>query len=135
MTTPGRLAFHHAAIQCADLDRCERFYRDVLGLTVLRRWPREGGGDRSVWLSVGEGGAEGFLALERADEAPERRPWRDGKPGLHLLALRIAPSERRGWEGRLEAAGVRVAHRTRWTVYFHDPEGNRIGLTHYPHDA
>jgi len=127
------LAYHHVAIQCADLARCERFYREVLGLPVLRRWPRDEGGDRSVWLALGEGG--GFLALERADEAPEPRPWRDGRPGLHLVALRIAPSERRAWEDRLEEAGIRVVHRTRWTIYFHDPEGNRIGLTHYPEDA
>ncbi|WP_242335337.1 MULTISPECIES: VOC family protein [Anaeromyxobacter] len=129
------LAFHHLAIQCADLDRCETFYRDLLGLPVLKRWPREeGGGDRSVWLSVGEG--EGaFLALERAEERPEQRPWRDGRAGLHLLALRISPSERGAWEDRLDEAGVRVIHRTRWTIYFHDPEGNRIGLTHYPHDV
>jgi catechol 2,3-dioxygenase-like lactoylglutathione lyase family enzyme len=125
------LAFHHVAIQCADLDLCERFYRGVLGLPVLRRWPRDGGGDRSVWLSVGP---EGFLALERADDRPEVRPWRDGKPGLHLVALHIPASERAAWEARLEGAGVRVVHRTRWTVYFHDPEGNRVGLTHYPHD-
>jgi glyoxylase I family protein len=127
-------ALHHVAIQCADLARCERFYREVLGLPVLRRWPRDGGGDLSVWLSTGEGGS-GFLALERADEAPAPRPWRDGKPGLHLVALRISASERSAWEDRLEAADVPVVHRTRWTIYFHDPEGNRIGLTHYPEDA
>jgi catechol 2,3-dioxygenase-like lactoylglutathione lyase family enzyme len=129
------LAFHHLAIQCADLARCERFYCDVLGLPVLRRWSREGGGERSVWLAVGEGDAGGFLALERADDPPEQRPWRDGRAGLHLVALRIAPSERRTWEDRLEAAGVQVVHRTRWTIYFHDPEGNRVGLTHYPDDV
>jgi catechol 2,3-dioxygenase-like lactoylglutathione lyase family enzyme len=130
------LAFHHLAIQCADLERCERFYREVLGLEVLRRWPREeGAGDRSVWLSVGEGDAGGFLALERAEEAAEPRPWRDGRAGLHLVALRIGPGERRRWEDLLETAGVRVVHRTRWTIYFHDPEGNRVGLTHYPEDV
>lgn len=130
------LAFHHLAIQCADLDRAERFYREVLGLEVLRRWPRDGGGDRSVWLSMGEGG---FVALERAGDRPQEAPppaaWRDGRPGLHLLALRIAPAERPRWEARLEEAGVPVVHRTRWTIYFHDPEGNRIGLSHHPHDA
>ncbi|ACG73121.1 Glyoxalase/bleomycin resistance protein/dioxygenase [Anaeromyxobacter sp. K] len=126
-------ALHHLAIQCADLSRCERFYREVLGLEVLRRWPREeGGGDRSVWLALGEGQ---FLALERAEEAPAPRPWRDGKPGLHLVALRIGPDERRAWEDRLEEAGVQVVHRTRWTIYVLDPEGNRIGLSHHPHDA
>jgi len=129
------LALHHLAIQCADLGRCERFYRDVLGLPVLRRWPREEGGDRSVWLSVGSVAAAGFIALERAEGPPERRAWRDGSPGLHLVALRIAPGERRGGEDRLDAAGVLVVHRTRWTIYFHDPEGNRIGLTHHPDDG
>lgn len=128
------LGFHHLAVQCADIALCEAFYRDVLGLPVLRRWPREGGGDRSVWLAVGESGGAGFIALEHADVPAEARPWRDGRPGLHLVALHIAPSERRAWEDRLESAGVMVVHRTRWTIYFHDPEGNRIGLTHYPQD-
>lgn len=127
-------AFHHLAVQCADLERCERFYREVLGLEVLRRWPRAGagGGDRSVWLSLGEG--EGFLALERAERAPLPRPWRDGLAGLHLVALRIEPGERAAWEARLSRAGIEVVHRTRWTLYFLDPEGNRIGLSHHPHE-
>jgi glyoxylase I family protein len=129
------LSFHHVAVQCADLGRCERFYREVLGLEVLRRWPLpDGGGDRSVWLAVG--GAAGFLALERAGEAAAGadHPWRDGKAGLHLLALRIEPGERRGWEERLAAAGVAVVHRTRWTLYVRDPDGNRIGLSHWPEE-
>jgi catechol 2,3-dioxygenase-like lactoylglutathione lyase family enzyme len=125
------LAFHHLALQCADLAACERFYREVLGLEVLRRWPRAEGGDRSVWLGVGDG----FLALERADHPPAPPPWRDGRAGLHLVALRIAPSERAAWEERLAARGVEIVHRTRWTIYVRDPEGNRVGLSHWPDDA
>jgi catechol 2,3-dioxygenase-like lactoylglutathione lyase family enzyme len=123
---------HHVAIQCADLHRCEAFYRQVLGLEELRRWPRPEGGDRSVWLSLG-GGA--FLALERAEEPPAALPWRDGRPGLHLLALRIGAGERAAWEARFAEAGVEVVHRTRWSIYVRDPEGNRIGLSHHPEDA
>lgn len=131
------LAIHHVAVQCVDLPACERFYREVLGLPVARRWPAEGeaaGQDRSVWLSTGQGS---FLALERAEASPASAPraWRDGLAGLHLLALRIAPAERAGWEARLAAAGVPVVHRTRWTLYVRDPEGNRIGLSHHPEDA
>jgi catechol 2,3-dioxygenase-like lactoylglutathione lyase family enzyme len=122
------LSFHHLAVQCADLARCERFYREVLGLAVLRRWPRAEGGDRSVWLAVGEG----FLALERADRDPGPEPWREGRPGLHLVALRIPRVERAAWESRLAERGVEVVHRTRWTLYCRDPEGNRVGLSHYP---
>jgi glyoxylase I family protein len=125
------LAFHHIAIQCADLTACERFYREVLGLEVLRRWPRSDGGDRSVWLKVGDG----FVALERADRPPQPRPWRDGEPGLHLVALRIDVGERVFWEERLAARGIPVVHRTRWTLYVCDPEGNRVGLTHYPEEV
>ncbi|HET9597846.1 MAG TPA: VOC family protein [Anaeromyxobacteraceae bacterium] len=125
-------AIHHVAVQCADLARCERFYREVLGLSVLRRWPREEGGDRSIWLSVGDGS---FVALERSAEPPGEAPWRDGKAGLHLLALRIPAADRARWEARLAEHGVPVVHRTRWTLYLRDPEGNRIGLSHHPDDA
>jgi len=125
---------HHLAIQVRDLPACERFYRNVLDLPLLRRWPRDGGGDRAVWLDLG-GGA--FLALERAEGAEQvdpHPPWRDGRPGYHLLALAIGPGERAAWEARLEAAGAPVVHRTRWTSYVLDPEGNRVGLSHHPED-
>ncbi|HSM93080.1 MAG TPA: VOC family protein [Anaeromyxobacteraceae bacterium] len=129
-------SLHHLAIQCTDLSRCERFYREVLGLQVLRRWPREDGGpgDRSVWLASGEAPGGAFIALERADRPPSERAWNDGAPGLHLAAFRIAASERSAWEGRLAASGVEVVHRSRWTLYVRDPEGNRIGLSHHPDD-
>lgn len=123
--------FHHLAVRCADLAACERFYREVLGLPLLRRWPAAGGGDRSVWLEVGDG----FLALERAGEPRNAPPPGGGAPGLHLLALRIGAGERAAWEERLRAAGVPVAHRTPHTIYVRDPEGNRIGLSHWPDAA
>jgi catechol 2,3-dioxygenase-like lactoylglutathione lyase family enzyme len=122
------LSFHHVAIQCHDLERCERFYREVLGLPLLRRWPRPEGGDRSVWLGAGEG----FLALERAEAPPERAAWRDGRAGLHLVSLRIGPGERDAWRARLAERGVELVHETRWTLYVRDPEGNRVGLSHHP---
>jgi glyoxylase I family protein len=125
------LAFHHLALQCADLAASEHFYREVLGLEVLRRWPREEGGDRSVWLRLGDG----FLALERAEEPPVASGFRTGRAGLHLVALRIEARERARWEARLVALGVSVVHRTRWTLYLRDPEGNRVGLSHHPDDA
>jgi catechol 2,3-dioxygenase-like lactoylglutathione lyase family enzyme len=134
----GRLAVrghHHLAIQVKDLARAERFYREVLGLALVRRWPYEDGtpGDRSVWLSVGSG--EEFVALETCDVDRLPTPFRDPHGGLHLLALRIPAGDRGAWERRLGELEVEIVHRTRWTIYLRDPEGNRIGLSHYPDEA
>lgn len=130
---PSVRGHHHLAIQVKDLARAERFYVDVLGLTVLRRWQWDDGrpGERSVWLSVGAG--EEFLALEACEAERPPAPFRDPHGGLHLLALRILPSERQQWEETLAERGVEVVHRSKWTLYLQDPEGNRIGLSHFPH--
>ena len=126
---------HHLAIQVKDLPAAERFYREALSLRVLRRWAWEDGrpGERSVWLSVGAG--DEFLALESCDAERAPTPFRDPHGGLHLLALRIQAADRSGWEGKFSAQGVEIVHRTRWTLYVRDPEGNRIGLSHFPHEA
>jgi glyoxylase I family protein len=122
---------HHVALRCADLGRCEAFYRDVLGLPVLRRWPGEGSADRSVWLSAGPG----FLALERASSGAAAGPFEDTPPGWQVVALGIARAERPQWESRLAAAGVAVARRTPYSLFLQDPEGNRVALSHWPEEA
>ena len=122
---------HHVALRCVDLERAEGFYRSVLGLEVLRRWPREGGGDRSVWLALGAG----FLALERADGAGEPGGFHQAPAGWHAVALTISLKARPLWEERLAARGVEVARRTRWSLFFSDPEGNRVALTHWPEES
>jgi len=119
---------HHIAVKVADLIRAEAFYAGLLGLPVLRRWPlSDGKGDRSLWLDLGAGA---FLALERAEEDAD---WKsEGAPGLHLLALNIARSEREEWIARLTTAGHPVYQQTDYTIYVRDPEGNRLGLSHWP---
>ena len=121
---------HHVAVQVRDLPTAEAFYTGVLGLPVTRRWPAADG-ERSLWLDAGGGS---ILMLERA--APEARPPSEDPfahlhAGWHVVALRIEASERAAWEARL---GERIVHRTRWTVYVRDPDGNRVALSHYPDD-
>ena len=121
-------AVHHIAIKVRDLARAERFFVQTLDLAVLRRWPaQDGSGERSLWLDLGAGA---FLALERS--ATEREPPAGDDPGLHLLALRIERGERQAWIDRLARAGVPLYHQTAFTIYCQDPEGNRIGLSHWP---
>jgi len=125
---------HHLAIQVRDLAATERFYCDTLGLRVLHRWPAaDGAGERSIWVDTGDGA---FLALEVTAAAPRAPDGDTGAPpypaGLHLVALRIGAGEREAWKERFARAGVVVYHQTAFTIYVRDPEGNRIGLSHYP---
>ena len=123
--------FHHLAIQVYDLERALGFYRDLLGFPELQRHFRDDGSLRSVWVALPDGG---FIALETCAEPPQTEPFRRAAPGYLLLALRIDPQARHDVERELASHGVEIVHRTRWTLYVRDPEGNRIGLSHHPHD-
>lgn len=126
--------FHHLALQAHDVEQVTAFYRDVLGLTEQARHHRPDGSLRSVWLSISGEAAGGFLAIESADGVPEPQSFRTPRPGLLLIALRIAREDRAAVVGALARAQVPIVHQTRWTVYVQDPEGNRVALSHHPAD-
>ncbi|WNG42089.1 VOC family protein [Archangium minus] len=123
--------FHHLAIQVRDVEKVTAFYREVLGLSELKRHYRADGSLRSVWVEVPGGG---FLALEEVAGEPEPGPFRNERPGLFLLAFRIAKAERARVVEAFARAGVALEHETKWTVYVRDPEGNRVALSHHPED-
>ncbi len=121
-------AVHHLAVVVAELARAERFYVEVLGLPVLRRWDDDHGTPRSIWLELG-GGA--FLAVERAAE-PTGARRSELAPGHHCLALCVEVSEREPLRKALAAAGHPVVRESAYTLYVHDPDGNLVGLSHWP---
>ena len=120
------LAVHHVAVLVSDLERAEAFYRHVLGLPVVRRWNDDLGVPRSVWMGL----VGAFLAIEKG--TPQQG---SGGSGWHCVALAIAAQEREPWRARLHAAGVTIERETDHTLYFRDPDGNLIGVTHYPNFA
>lgn len=122
------LSVHHLAVCTTDLAASERFYVDVLGLPVRRRWYREDGTPRAIWLELGEGA---FLALEEVDGGPARV---DESEGWHCVALRITPSERSRWVEQLGAAGHPLVRESDFTIYVRDPGGALVGLSHFPDD-
>ena len=125
------LGFHHLAIQVRDLEAVGAFYRELLGLAELTRHHRADGSLRSVWLALPGGG---FFALEEVDGAPLVEPFRTPRPGVHLVALRLAPEARAAAVAELSRRGIAIEHQTRWTIYVRDPEGNRVALSHHPFD-
>lgn len=132
MTAPRSLGFHHLALQAEDVEAVAAFYRTVLGLKERRRWLRDDGTLRSIWLDVAEDDAAGFLAIEHLPGAP-----RPPEPvlGPTMIALRIEPAARAATLARLEALGVPLVKQTAWTLYVRDPEGTLVGLSHHPFDV
>src|SRR5688572_33318923 len=114
------LGFHHLALKVGQVEAVARFYCDVLALVEIARHHRPDGSLRSVWLALSEADpANGFLAIEAADAEAQQGTGR----GLTLLALRIDRAERARAMAELQRRGIEVVHQTRWTIYFHDPEG------------
>lgn len=120
------LTTHHIALKVESLERCEDFYGRVLGLPAIDHRHDENGAVRSVWFDL----REVILMLERCEK--RRRSQEEESPGWHLLALRISEEERGIWETRLAQAKVAITGRSPYSIYFTDPEGNRLAMSHYP---
>jgi catechol 2,3-dioxygenase-like lactoylglutathione lyase family enzyme len=112
----------HIAIAVSDLDRSERFYREVMGLErVHAEWdpPR-------VLASRGSGMAL-FPAGMHGDEVV-------GAPGILHFAFR---TDRDGFEAAqdsLKARGIEFRfsdHGLSHSIYFEDPDGHQLELTTY----
>jgi len=109
---------HHLAFRTRDLTKLERFYTDALGLSIARR-----DGERSVWLRAGGT----ILMLEQAEEGePDVLP-----ASKELVAFGIEAPDVGRWRRVLEASGIALEGETAFTLYFRDPDGRRIGLSHY----
>jgi catechol 2,3-dioxygenase-like lactoylglutathione lyase family enzyme len=126
------MRIHHLAIQVPHLDDAHEFYAGVLGLAVLRRQ------QHAIWVD-----ADGaILMLEQCSAAAESdgpdvqdRAWMRATPGLFVLALAIDPGARSQWRARLMAAGVTIDHESAFSLYFRDPWGARLALSHHPTPA
>lgn len=121
------LSIHHLAIKAADVAQLAAFYQG-LGLSELRRFYEPAEQLRSVWLQLGEA----ILMIERATEPRPTGPQPKDPPGGFLLALSMHPAEREGWQARLEAAGCAITGQSEFSLYFSDPEGNRLALSSWP---
>ena len=127
MTSIGGV--HHVAIKARDVARVAEFYRDVLGLAEEKRHQDDAGALRSIWLRAGTS----LVMIERAQTPGADNAARDftsDPPGIHLVALTIDAKDRAEFAARLD-----VVHRTDYTLYVLDPEGNRVGLSSYPERA
>ena len=124
MTDPRPSSLHHLALRVAQPDLSARFYKELLGLRELARHPDDAPAGvappRAVWLALGDA----VVMLERS-----LRPPGPADGSAHVLVLAVADLDE--WSARLAAAGVAIVERTAFTLYFHDPDGHRVGVSVY----
>jgi catechol 2,3-dioxygenase-like lactoylglutathione lyase family enzyme len=124
MTSIPRLSFSHMGIYVADLARMEDFYTRVLGFAVTDR---------------GELGATAivFLSLDPAEHhqiiLASGRPQDLSFNPINQVSFRLSElAALRQMARRLKDEGVRdlapVSHGNALSVYFRDPESNRLEL-------
>ena len=109
-----------------DLDRAERFYRDVLGLEVLGR---EAG--RHVFFRVGN--ADVLLLFDADETLKGANLPAHGARGPGHFAFGIAADALDSWRRRLAGHGVAIEKEVEWprgarSLYFRDPAGNAVEL-------
>ena len=119
----------HFGVEVSDLARAERFYTEVLGLSVVTHL-----GDQ-VLLDCG-GQNLALFHVARAPMSPAERQARISHPlGKGHHAFRVSRADFAAARERLTEAGVESARPIDWgdhdCVYFLDPDGNLLEIVSY----
>lgn len=119
-----RLSLGHVGVFATDVERMKRFYTEVLGLTVTDDG-RTSRGTRIVFTSGNPAEHHQVVLVEgRAADSPGT---------IQQLSFRVdSLSELRAGYERVRSGGAGdiapIDHGNSWSVYFRDPEGNRLEI-------
>jgi glyoxylase I family protein len=128
---PRLLGLHHVTAISADLDRTTAFYRDVLGLALVREGVNDDDPDaRHFWFGDARGTAGTLVSFM---EYPELEPGRVGVGSTHHFAFAVGSrSELEGWREHLRARDVpctEIFERGGLrSIYLRDPDGHIVEL-------
>lgn len=121
---------HHVTGVCSDLARTTEFYRDVLGLALLREGHNDDDPDaRHFWF--GEPGGDGILVSFM--EYPALEAGRVGTGSTHHFAFAVGSAEELdAWRDHLRDRGVEctdvfVRGGLR-SIYLRDPDGHVVEI-------
>lgn len=117
----------HIALVVEDVDKARSFYRDILGIAIREEDPEHGG----TFM-----GLEGFghsVDLFARSELPEDRREQLGNQRVHHFAFQVETEDdlKEAYQS-LVSSGVEVVravnHESQHSIYFYDPDGNRVEI-------
>lgn len=131
---PRRLriaGLHHLTLICRDMDRAVAFYRDLLGMRLVKQTRNPDDPDaRHLYFGDSQGTPGTVVSLF---EYPEMEAGRVGVGSTHHFALCVESEEElNGWRDYLRSRGVgctEVLDRTYFkSVYLRDPDGHIVEI-------
>ncbi len=134
MEEPRRLriaGLHHITLICRSLDASTAFYRNLLGMRMVKQTVNEDDrGARHLFFGDDEG-RPGTLVT--CLEYPQLEPGSVGQGSTHHFALAVESEEElHAWRAYLEGQGVactEVMDRTFFkSIYLRDPDGHIVEL-------
>ena len=109
---------HHLAFRTDSIETLARFYQHVVGLE-----PIGGQSGYSVWFRLGDAV---LMVEQRGVDEPEIPPQ-----SREFLGFSVTTVERDVLRTRLHENGVVVEEESEYTTYFRDPDGRRLGASHF----
>ena len=126
------LGIDHAAISVADLERSLRFYTEVLGLKISPREYQKPGVEH--FLDCGTS----LIGLIQGEKTGEKHLLQDAGLGGNHVSFRVPTKDFDRCAEELKTRGVPITFEKKreksWSIYFLDPDGNKLELTAWPQE-
>jgi catechol 2,3-dioxygenase-like lactoylglutathione lyase family enzyme len=122
---------HHVTVICSDVERSVDFYRNLLGMRLVKQTVNEDDrGARHLFFGDEEGRPGTIVTCL---EYPELEEGSVGRGSTHHFALTVESEEElAGWHGYLRSRGIPctdVMDRTYFkSLYLRDPDGHILEL-------
>jgi catechol 2,3-dioxygenase-like lactoylglutathione lyase family enzyme len=126
------LGIDHVALNVRDLQASLEFYTGALGLKISEREHQKPGVEH--FLDCGSS----LVGLIQGDGGGERHPFRDGGIGANHFSFRVHTGQFDRIVSELKLRGVPIKFTKKreksWSVYFEDPDGNKLEMTAWPQE-
>ncbi len=110
---------HHLALVCKDMAKTVEFYRDILGMPLIKTLDLPDGSSQHFFFDIGNGDSLAFFWFADAPEAapgiaaptalPSRGSFKSAHGSMNHVAFSVPPEKFEEYYERLKAKGIEVA--------------------------
>ena len=126
------LGIDHVALSVSDLERSLKFYTEVLGLKITERENQKPGVE--YFLDCGTS----LVGLIQGDSKGDNHVLQDGGLGGNHFSFRARTSDFDRIVEEVRSRDIPITYLKKreksWSLYFLDPDGNKLEITAWPQE-